>query len=189
MVVPASTFAIAEKDLRTVVVHLRIANAASRVVEQDSFFPRSKVQAAELASVGAVLHLIPARGPMAKIGIPMPVRTHRPNGEDDLLRVSHGTAKGPLDQVLARPHLGRRRRGDARRADGRRQTRHGEQYERQFPKPKNARDFHAAILRVVVLRVLCSPSWATPRTGTSSSSARIVHKNRPPRLPSGAWRW
>ena len=84
-----AALAIAEEDLAAVVVDLRVAHAAARVIEQRGELARGQVQAIEL---GAFPPCLARRvvGVVADVGIPMPVGLVDPaRGEDDIVHARH----------------------------------------------------------------------------------------------------
>ena len=93
-----AAFAIAEEDLLAVVVDLRVAHAAARVVEQGGEFARGQVPAVELGAFapGLALRVV---GVVADVGVPMAVGlVQLAGGEDEIVHARHRAGAELVEQ-------------------------------------------------------------------------------------------
>src|ERR1035441_6978324 len=93
-----AAFAIAEEDLPAVVVNLRVARAAARIIEQGAELACGHVPAIEL---GAFPPCLPLRivGIVAEVRVPMPVALINPaRGEDNIVHPRHRPRAELLEQ-------------------------------------------------------------------------------------------
>ena len=80
-------FAIGEKNLATVVMHLRIANCAGLIVDECGYFAGGDVEFAEATFRTIEFVAIPL---IAEIGIPVTIMGKRSLGKDDFLDAMPG---------------------------------------------------------------------------------------------------
>jgi hypothetical protein len=100
VVLAFATASIGEDNFLSVVVNLRVANAALRIVEQSRGFTGAQVQTIEFSTftVGFAFGVF---GIVAKVGIPMSVVPELGRGKDNLLRSGHWAGKRLVEKALS----------------------------------------------------------------------------------------